>query len=177
MRSGGGEKGADGIGEGVGGVEVGIDGSCAAEEGREGGGEGVDGKGVICIKDVGGGGEAGARTGPLFFFGIFGSAEEVEGVVPVGGAGAADDGDGVLLDEAGEVEEVGFLPVGEEDGAGAVLEVGGGEDDGAVFGEGACEGGAAVGVLLGGDAGGDLAGLEDVRVSLMHRLAKFKFRR
>lgn len=151
------EEEAEFGGEGVVGVEVGVDGreGGGAEELGEDGGEGGDGVGFVGVEDVEGGAEAGPWAGPLFGGGVFGAAEEVEGKVGGGGAGLGEDGDGVGLEEAGEVEEVGLLAVGVEDGAGAVLEFGGGEDGDGVGGEARGEAGAAVVVFLGGDAGGD----------------------
>lgn len=79
----------------------------------------------------------------------------MEGVVAVGGASPADHSDGVFLEEASEVQEVGFLAIGVEHGAGAVLEVSGREDSDAVFWEAVGQVGPAVGILLSRDAGGD----------------------
>lgn len=72
----------------------------------------------------------------MFCAGVFGAAEEGKQIVLGAGAGFADYGEGFGLEEAGEVEEVGVLTVGVENGAGAVFEVGGGEESHAVGGEG-----------------------------------------
>ncbi len=138
----------------MGGGRVGVDAGCGAEERGEEGGEVVDGGCFVGVEDVLGGAEARPGAGPLFCEGVFGAAEEVEGVVAEGGARLADDGEGVGLGEAREVEEVGFLAEGVEDGARAVLELGRGEHGHAARGEVQGEAGAAVGVFLGGDAGG-----------------------
>lgn len=65
------------------------------------------------------------------------------------------DGEGLGFAESSQVEEVGFLAEGEEDGAGAPLDVGGGENGDGVFGHGLGEAGAAVVVFAGCDAGGN----------------------
>ena len=133
---------------------VGVDAGGVAEEGREQGGQGGDVAGGVGVEDVFCCAQAGPGAGPLLGVGVFGAAEEVEGVVAEGGAGFADDGEGLGLGEARQVEEVGFLPEGVEDGAGAELDLGGGEDGHGAGGQAEGELGAAVGVLLGGDAGG-----------------------
>lgn len=156
------------------GLDVGVDELGGLEELREDGLEGVDGEGLVRVPHVLGGLDAVAVAGPLLLARVLWLDEHAEEVVPVLGPRLFNDGHGVGLVPAGEVEEVGLLAVGVEDGAGLVLQGGGVEDGDAAGGEGVSEGGAAVGVFLGGDAGGDFAGFENVRVGFMDRLAELE---
>jgi hypothetical protein len=134
--------------------DVGVDAGGVVEEGWQEGGELVDVACRVGVEDVFGGAQAAPGAGPLLGGGVFGAAEEVEVVVIEGGAGLADYGECVGLGEAGEVEEVGLLTEGVEDGAGAVLDFGGGEHGDCAGREAEGQLGAAVGIFLGGDAGG-----------------------
>lgn len=64
-----------------------------------------------------------------------------------------DDGHGLWLAEAGQVKEVGFLAEREEDGPGAILQVGPRENGHGIVGQAESQLGAPIEVFLGGDAG------------------------
>lgn len=129
--------------------DVGVDSTGTLEDLGE---AAVDTGNVVClvgVEDVEGGLDAVAGAHPLLRDGLLWPGKEVELVVAVVLTRLADDGDRVALVPAGEVEEVGVLAVGEEDGAGAIFEVGGGEDGDGVVWEALGEAGAAIVIFLG----------------------------
>lgn len=113
----------------------------------------LDVAGAVGVEDVLGRLEAAPGAGPLLRRRVFGPDEEVEDVVAQVFARLLYHGRGLGLIETREVEEVGLLSEGVEDGARAPLDVGGAEDCDAILGELLREAGAAVEVLLGRDAG------------------------
>jgi len=111
--------------------------------------------GSIGVEDVGCSLQAGPWPGPLLSMRILGPAEEVEGVVPKGGAGFAYYGQGFGLQETREIQKVGFLAEREENGSRAVFEISTWKQCNPVLGEVVCETGSTVLIFLGCDAGSD----------------------
>jgi hypothetical protein len=118
----------DAAGAGVRTVKVGVDTRGLGQDIGQDRGDAGDVRGQVCVEDVLGGADAVARATPLLGRGVLGETVELEGEVTPVLARVLDDGERVRLVPAGQVEEVGFLAEGVEDGAGPVLEVGRGEN-------------------------------------------------
>lgn len=117
----------------LGGLDVGVDELGRVEQPGQHRVDAVHGPGLVYVPHVLSGLDAVAVAGPLLFAGVLRLDEHVEEVVAPFGSGLLDDGHGIWLVPSGQIEEVGFLPVGVEDGAGFVLERCGVEDGDAAF--------------------------------------------
>lgn len=91
---------------------------------------------MVGVEDILGGLDATPRAGPLLSHGVFGPDKEMKGEVAELVARLLYHGQRLGFVEAGQVEEVGVLTEGKEDGAGAPLDFGRGKDGNGIFGEG-----------------------------------------